>query len=202
MTPAQCLEAVKAYNTRKRAPDPRKAALLVIDMQGCFEGIAAPIIHAVERIIASCRAAGIPVIYTRHAHASPEKDGGMLAEWWHGDLILEGTPDARLLDAVAPRPGDRIVKKHRYSAFLETDLDDALRGLGRDEVIVSGVMTNLCCETTARDAFVRGFRVFFMVDGTATANDDLHVATLKNLAFGFAYLLTTDGLAAAIAPHG
>ena len=55
-------------------------------------------------------------------------------------------------------------------------------------------MTNLCCETTARDAFMRDYRIFFMIDGTATRRDDLHLATLKNLGFCFATLLTRDEL--------
>lgn len=61
--------------------------------------------------------------------------------------------------------------------------------MGKKEVIVSGVMTNLCCETTAREAFVRGFRVFFSTDATATSSAELHDATLKNLAYGFTYLV-------------
>ncbi|EPS65948.1 hypothetical protein M569_08828 [Genlisea aurea] len=67
---------------------------------------------------------------------------------------------------------DPVVLKDTYSAFEGTDL----------EVMVTGVMTNLCCETTARDAFVRGFRVFFSTDSTATASSELHEATLKNMA--------------------
>jgi isochorismate hydrolase len=55
-------------------------------------------------------------------------------------------------------------------------------------------MTNLCCETTARDAFMKDYRVFFLIDGTATRRSELHLATLKNLGFGFAYLLTCDEL--------
>lgn len=72
-----------------------------------------------------------------------------------------------------------------------------LRGMGVEEVVVTGVMTNLCCETTAREAFVRGFRVFFSADATATANRELHEATLKNMAYGFAYLVDCDRLKAA-----
>jgi isochorismate hydrolase len=55
-------------------------------------------------------------------------------------------------------------------------------------------MTNLCCETTARDAFMRDYRVFFLIDGTATGKNELYLATLKNLGFGFAYLITCDEL--------
>lgn len=70
-----------------------------------------------------------------------------------------------------------------------TNLEEKLKKMGVEEVIVSGVMTNLCCETTAREAFVRGFRVFFSTDATATTSEDLHQATLKNMAYGFAYLV-------------
>jgi isochorismate hydrolase len=89
---------------------------------------------------------------------------------------------------------DTILPKKRYSAFYETDLDSILRSKGIQDLILSGVMTNLCCETTARDAFMRDYRVFFLIDGTATGKDDHHPATLKNFGFGSATLLTCDEL--------
>ena len=89
-------------------------------------------------------------------------------------------------------PDDAIVDKTPYSAFFGTDLEDKLRLEGVEDLIMCGVMTNLCCETTARDAFVRDYRVFFVADATAASNDDLHVASLKNLAYGFAYIVTTE----------
>jgi isochorismate hydrolase len=89
---------------------------------------------------------------------------------------------------------DKLVEKHTYSAFYDTDLESFLKGMGKTEVIVAGVMTNLCCETTAREAFVRGFRVFFSADATATSSEDLHSATLKNLAYGFAYIVDCQRL--------
>jgi len=91
-------------------------------------------------------------------------------------------------------PGDLVLDKNRYSAFAGTNLEQMLRNIDRDELIISGVMTNCCCETTARDGFVRDFRIFFTTDGTATVNQDLHRASLKTLAFGFAYLADVDSL--------
>lgn len=88
--------------------------------------------------------------------------------------------------------------KHTYSAFQNTDLESHLNENGRTEVIVTGVMTNCCCETTARDAFVKGFRVFFSSDATATSDEDLHISSLKTLAFGFAYLVNVNSLAATL----
>lgn len=87
-----------------------------------------------------------------------------------------------------------VVEKSTYSAFRKTGLEEKLVEMGVDEVIVTGVMTNLCCETTAREAFIRGFRVFFSTDATATSDVDLHEATLKNMAYGFAYLIDSHNL--------
>ena len=93
---------------------------------------------------------------------------------------------------------DMVVEKNTYSAFRKTGLEEKLVEMGVKEVIVTGVMTNLCCETTAREAFVRGFRVFFSTDATATSDDDLHEATLKNMAYGFAYLVDCHRLKQAL----
>ncbi|KAJ8467884.1 hypothetical protein OPV22_030436 [Ensete ventricosum] len=192
-------DSYSKYEIRRRDPNPTAAALLVIDMQRHFASIAAPILPALRSTVALCRGAGIPVLFTRHRHRSPA-DYAMLGEWWSGDLILDGTPAAELLPDIGRYTGDRVVEKSTYSAFAGTGLEEALRGMGVEEVIVTGVMTNLCCETSAREAFVRGFRVFFSTDATATSNKDLHEATLKNMAYGFAYLVDRKRLEAALAP--
>lgn len=87
-----------------------------------------------------------------------------------------------------------MVEKDTYSAFRGTRLEEVLREMGAEEVIVTGVMTNLCCETTAREAFVRGFRVFFSTDATATICEEMQVATVVNMAYGFAYLVDCQSL--------
>ena len=79
-----------------------------------------------------------------------------------------------------------VVEKHQYDAFHGTELEKLLRDRGVERVVVTGVATHLCCETTARSAFVRGFEVTFPVDGTATYDEQHHLATLLNLAHGFA----------------
>ncbi|KAH0451678.1 hypothetical protein IEQ34_018977 [Dendrobium chrysotoxum] len=187
----------KEYEIRQRNPNPKSAALLVIDMQNYFSTMAEPILPALRFTVDICRAAGVPIFYTRHRHRSPE-DYGMLGEWWAGDLIFDGTPGAELLPDIGRREGDRVVEKNTYSAFAGTGLEETLRELNVEEVIVTGVMTNLCCETTAREAFVKGFRVFFSTDATGTSNRDLHEATLKNMAYGFAYLVDCLRLKAAL----
>ena len=104
------------------------------------------------------------IFFTRHRHLDPAEDGGMMAEWW-GDLLIEGSPDAELIPELRPQEGELLIEKSRYSAFLNTPLEHELRQRRVTDVIVGGVMTNLCCETTARDAFMRDFRVFFLLDG-------------------------------------
>ena len=145
------------------------------------------------RVIQSCRKTNIPIIFTQHGHTDPSKDGGALEKWW-GELIIVGSEDWKFLPGMTVDPGDTVLPKKRYSAFFETDLDERLRSRGIKDLIISGVMTNLCCETTARDAFMRDYLTFMLIDGTATRTSELHLTTLKNLGFGFAYLLTCNEL--------
>ena len=187
------LTELKPYRERKAQINPQQAALLAIDMQNYFDRIAQPVLTNILKVIQTCRQKDIPVIFTQHGHTDPDSDGGLLGDWW-GELIVDGTEDWKFLSEMKIEPKEKIIAKKRYSAFFETDLDETLRSRGIQDLIISGVMTNLCCETTARDAFVRDYRVFFLIDGTATGRSELHLATLKNLGFGFAYLLTCDEL--------
>jgi len=173
--------------------DPERAALLVIDMQNFFQRIVRPILKNVMRVIQTCRQKDVPIVFTQHGHTKPQTDGGVLGQWW-GEVILHGTTDWEFLPEIKIESKDRILPKKRYSAFYKTALESFLRSKGVRDLVISGVMTNLCCETTARDAFMRDYRVFFLIDGTATGKDEHHLATLKNLGFGFAYLMTCDEL--------
>ncbi|POO03562.1 Isochorismatase-like [Trema orientale] len=186
----------KKYEIRKRNPNPSAAALLVIDIQNYFSATAKPIIPKVLATIRLCRRASIPVIFIRHCHKSPA-DHGLLPEWWNGHVLLDGTPDSELmpdLDHDIRPKDDVILEKTTYGAFQSTRLEEVLRERGVEEVIVTGVNTNVCCETTSREAFMRGFRVFFSTDATATADAELHEAALKNMAFAFAYLVDCERL--------
>ena len=191
--PPDYLNEIKQYNIRPARPKPSRCALLVIDMQQYFLSIAAPIIGNVLSIVEACRSVDIRTIFTRHGHKNISEDGGMLVAWW-GDLIEYGSKDWELINALKPSDTDGVIDKNRYSVFHGTGLDESLRSRKIEELIITGVMTNCCCETTARDAFVRDYRVFFVSDATATANDELHLASLKNLAFGFAHIISTEQL--------
>lgn len=187
------LKELKPYRERKGVIDPMHAALLVIDMQNYFLQIVQPVLKNLLRVVQSCRQKKVPTIFTQHGHTDPLSDGGILREWW-GEVILHGTDDWKFIPEIKIEPKDIVLPKKRYSAFFETELDLILRSKGIQNLIISGVMTNLCCETTARDAFMRDYKVFFLIDGTATGKEEHHLATLKNLGYGFAYLMTCEEL--------
>jgi nicotinamidase-related amidase len=188
--------AIADYDRPEVVFRPARAALLVVDMQKVFaspEGstflpMSIPACERLVELVQTCRQSGVPVIFTRHVHTNPQMDGGAMARWW-SSLILEGSEEAELVDQLRPQNGERVIVKCRYSAFTGTPLDMVLRSLGVEDLIIGGVMTNLCCETTARDAFNRDFNVFFLGDGTATANEELHTSALKNISYGFGRVL-------------
>jgi isochorismate hydrolase len=187
------LNEINRYNIRRAWPKPGRCALPVIDMQRYFLSIARPILENVMSVVKACQSRGIKIILTRHGHKDVSKDAGMLRKWW-GALIEYGSKDWELIDSLKPADTDGIVDKNRYSVFQKTGLEERLKSSEIEELIITGVMTNCCCETTARDAFVKDFRVFFVSDATATTNDELHIASLKNLAYGFAHILSTEQL--------
>jgi ureidoacrylate peracid hydrolase len=193
------LEQIKPFNTHQMKLTPERSALLVIDMQNFFLDPASPtftcggpaIMPNLVRLIKSFRDSGRPVIYTCHVHNANGSDAGIMGWWWDG-MCVEGTPESLVHSAIAPCPGEKIIYKHRYSAFYNTDLETVLRGLKVEDLVVSGIMTNMCCESTARDAYYRDYRVFFMADATGSITEEMHVGTLLNVAFGFAFVTTAD----------
>ena len=104
-------------------------------------------------------------------------------------MCIEGSPEAN--DPELAPPSEKVILKHRYSAFYNTDLETILRCLKVEDLVITGIMTNMCCESTARDAYFRDYRVFFPADGTGSINEEMHLASLLNLAFGFAYVTTS-----------
>jgi isochorismate hydrolase len=186
--------------------DPAHSALLVLDMQGYFLDAAshayipsAPaIVPSICELIRAYAAHGLPVIYTQHLN-TPQNAGSM-ARWWR-ELLTAENP----LSAIAPvfdLSIGTVIHKSQYDAFYNTSLENLLRQKNVTQLVISGVMTHLCCETTARAAFVRGFDVFFLIDGTATYTEEFHIATLRNLSHGFAVpTLTKDILTAIEVSH-
>jgi nicotinamidase-related amidase len=192
------MSAVAAYNHHEGVPDPARAALLVIDMQEHFADIAAAIVPAVSSLVMAAHNADMPVFYTRHGHQDLAIDGGVLAAWWSGDLSIVGDAGWQLLSAITPRPGEPIIDKTRYSAFFGTQLASMLSARNVSDLVICGVVTNCCCETTARDGFMRDYNVFVAADATAAANEDLHICSLKSMAYTCARVLTAVQLCDAL----
>ncbi|MBW1870620.1 MAG: isochorismatase family protein [Deltaproteobacteria bacterium] len=195
---ADFLQAIADYDRPGLIFRPRRTALLVIDMQKIFidpQGdsflpLSVEVGKRLAQVIESCRRAFVPVIYTRHVHHDPSRDGGAMSRWWRS-LITEGSDGAEIVDQLKPLESETVITKCRYSAFTGTRLEMILRSYKIEDLIIGGVMTNLCCETTAREAFVRDFNIFFLGDGTAAANSELHMASLQNIAYGFGRVLAT-----------
>ncbi|MCX8014762.1 MAG: cysteine hydrolase [candidate division WOR-3 bacterium] len=197
------LLAVQPYQHKKLILNPQKAVLLVIDMQNDFLNPNSPaytenateIVPNIKELIKTARQNRIPVIYTTHCHQDPKIDGGMTAEWWpeirNKKTLVAGTRGVEIIDALKPLPKEKVIYKHRYSAFYNTDLEIYLRGLKVTDLIVTGIMTGICVESTVRDAFFRDFRCFVVADATAAGEHELHINALKILAYAFAYITTT-----------
>ncbi|MBO0880519.1 MAG: isochorismatase family protein [Mycobacterium sp.] len=192
------MPAVAPYN-REGLPDPARAALLVIDMQEHFADIATAIVPAVSSLVAAARDAVVPVFYTRHGHQDLAVDGGVLAAWWDGDLSMVGDADWQFLSGITPEPNEPIIDKTRYSAFFGTQLASLLSARDVSDLVICGVVTNCCCETTARDAFMRDYNVFVAANATAATNEDLHISSLKGMAYTCARVLTAAQLCDALA---
>jgi bifunctional isochorismate lyase/aryl carrier protein len=182
--------------------DPSSIALLVIDMQRHFcdrdSSFFVPrsdiLAEKLKNLIDSFRACDRPVIFTRHIDSDDEKN--LMLRWW-SEKIKEDDPMSEVVGVLDATKGTTIIK-HQYDGFLNTDLEKILRSKGVRQVVICGVLTNLCCETTARSAFMRGFEVYFVEDGTATFSKEMHEAALLNLSYGFAILTKIDDVMKAL----
>lgn len=187
---------------------PSRMALVNVDMQNCFvenSPIAAPggreVLGRINRLIQACRAAGVLVIHTAHVVRPDGSNIGVMGEIIppvNAGVINKGAASAALHGDLDVVESDVLLDKPRFGSFHGTDLELILRGRGIDTIIVTGIATNVCCETTAREANVRDFHVFFLTDGTATFGigdltaDDIQAATCATLGFAFAQLATVD----------
>ena len=193
------LEKIEPFNQHHMCLKRDKTALLVIDMQYFFLDSTSPtftcggvaILPNLKQLIIAFREVGRPVIYVRHVHHPDHFDAGIMGWWWEG-MCLEVSAESEVHHDIAPLPNEKIILKHRYSAFYNTDLETVLRCLKIEDLVISGIMTNMCCESTARDAYYRDYRVFFLADSTGSINEEMHLASLLNLAFGFAFVTTSN----------
>ena len=185
--------------------DPRVTALIVIDMQNGFVAQGATyetpgartLIPKLGRLLSAARERAMPIVWTQSDHSAPYS-GIMLAKFptiREDKYLWKGEPSFELYaDMPQPRPGEFRVVKHKYDAFFETDLDAILRSQHVTTVIIVGTATNVCCESTARSAFYRDYRVAFPSDCNASFDEGMHLATLKTMDMFFGRVMTTDEL--------
>jgi ureidoacrylate peracid hydrolase len=198
--------------------DPKRTAHLVIDMQVGFMTPGAPaeiapasqIIPNVNRISAACRQAGALNVFLQNsisedskkswsnwfdAFWTPAKREGMYA------TFMVGQPGHALHPDLDVEPGDMRINKFRFGTFVEgsSHLHEHLRSIGIDTVIITGCATNICCESTARDAMMLNYKVLFVSDATATHTDFEHNATLNNMMLTFTDVVTADDVVSLLA---
>jgi isochorismate hydrolase len=196
---AEFLECTKPFAKKIRYDfKVKKSALIIVDMQKYFLDPHSPaylpsapaIIPKIQDLITYFHQHKSPIIFSRHLNTP--QDAKNMGTWWRDILEKENpyselTPELEQNDAL-------VIEKTQYDAFYHTNLVDTLRQKGITQVVITGVMTHLCCETTARTAFMHGLEVFFPVDTSATYNETFHLATLTNLAHGFADITNSAAL--------
>jgi nicotinamidase-related amidase len=196
--------------------DPARTALVVIDMQKAFtlpgevfgNANACEIIPNVNRLADALRRAGGHVIWTRQTTTDIQP---YAYPAWHYDTsipfvrqavaaLADGAPSHGLHDGMAVEPGDIVINKYRYSAFIRnsSEIETHLQALGADTIIITGTVTNVCCESSARDAYMLGYKVLFASDANAAVTDEEHNAALLNVRLNFAEVGDTDALVAII----
>jgi ureidoacrylate peracid hydrolase len=207
--PEAVIAQVKAQRGRLNRYDHlvgRKTALVVIDLQNAFMlpgmpvevATAREIVPNVNKLAAATRAAGGKVVWVK---MNLEGQSEAWRVFFDGDprraTLAELTPGARGFELHADldvRPEDAIAVKRRFGAFIQgsSDIDRHLRELGIDTVVIVGTLTNVCCESSARDAMMLNYRVVFVSDANAALSDADHNATLASIIRVFGDVATTD----------
>jgi bifunctional isochorismate lyase/aryl carrier protein len=193
------IEEVKYYSgARLFNTDVKHMALMVVDMQNyfltpdehAFVPSAPAIMPNILNLMEICNGFGMPVILTRHLNN--KDDAGLMGIRWH-EVIRKEDPRSEIHKDIEEIGGE-VLHKSQFDAFHDTNLEKRLNAAGVKQIIMTGVMTNLCCETTARSAFVKGFEVILPVDATAAYNYEFHLATFLNMAYMFSCPVTTKEL--------
>lgn len=172
-------------------------ALLVIDMQNQFLSMTSTCLPNIINLINHIQNSFLPVLFTQHGHTpaelTPPFKNQLVRKWGPSGSIAVNTTGWKLLPKIqALTNGYPIVAKNTYDAFINTNLSEILESHGVRKVVVCGVMTDCCCDTTARSSFNRGFETIMVGDACGTASKRQHDAGLGGFAFAFGEVLTTE----------
>jgi len=169
-------------------PETSRMALLVHDMQAYFlapfvadASPLAPAVANIARLLAHCRARGIPVFYTAQRGNQQRCDRGLQADLW-GPGMRAIDAHERIIEVLAPREGEHVLVKHRYSAFQRSNLETLMRARGRDQLLVTGVYAHIGCSATAVEAFQRDIETFVAADAVADFSAEDHAQALRWIA--------------------
>jgi len=201
--------------------DFQKSAVIVVDMQNAFaskKGMldlagrdisAAPrVVDSIREVIESARNAGIPLVFLQMGYQPDLSDsGGPASPNWHkelgirmmncqpelkGKLITIGGWDFDIVDELKPHPGDLVIVKTRYSGFARTQLDQELRQRGITHLFFTGIATNVCVESTLRDAFFLDYWPILIADAAMGSDINLHNATIQNVEHFFGWTIPAE----------
>ena len=188
--------------------EPNKTALLVIDMQNFFvEGneLVASIVPNINRLANGMRARGVPVIWIQMNMAegsdSPSKFPNYHDHFFTDDQrfthmsgLTEGTHGHAIVAELEVRPKEAIVQKTRFSALIQgsSNLDEVLKRFGVENIVITGTLTNICCESTARDGMMIGYHAVMVSDANASRTDEDHISGLISIYQCFGDVRTTD----------
>lgn len=203
-----------------------RSAIVVVDMQNAFASKggmldiagtdlsdAGRVVTATRSVLEAARSREVPVVYLRMAYKPDLSDsGGPQSPNWHkelglclmgsrpelkGKILTEGTWDAEIVPELVPAPGDLVITKTRYSGFAGTTLDSQLRMRGIQHLFFTGIATNVCVESTLRDAYFHDYWPILVADATMPAGDQsLYNATLHNVESFFGWSITSENLIA------
>ena len=193
--------------------DPSRTALVVVDMQNAFmlPGVAhslcleaQEIVPNINRLAQAVRETGGAVVWIQTAYTDETKKSWSVyydiskpeQNAKRAEALARGSKGYELWETLDARPDDTFVEKNRFSAFIGTssNLAEVLRAKGIDTILVTGTVTNVCCESTARDAMMCNFKTVMVSDGNAAATDDDHNASLAAFYLTFGDVMSTDML--------
>jgi ureidoacrylate peracid hydrolase len=192
----------------KERCDPQWSCLLVVDVQNDYVSpkgsagqrgedcsAAVAMVPRLIRLIDEARRVALPIVYIRTIHSEWTDTPSWIyrkSQQKALNTCREGTWGAEFYEGIAPLPSERVVIKHRYSAFINTDLNTVLKAKGIQSVLVTGVATNVCVETSARDAYMYDYYVMMVEDCAAAYDSRLHESTRENMRRHFGLVASSE----------